>query len=66
MDFDIGVYVAVTCKDGKMIITPDSEGAVIKAAEEFMEREMKVLQKRFEAERVKTRNQMVAEQEARW
>ncbi len=67
LGFDIGDYVAVTCEDGKLIITPDSERAVIKAAEEeFMAREMKALQKRFEAEKVKIRNQMVAEQEARW
>ena len=67
LGFDIGDYVAVTCEDGKLIITPDFERAIIKAAEEeFMAREMKALQKRFEAEKVKIRNQMVAEQEARW
>ena len=39
----------------------------MKAAEaEFMEREMKALQKRYEAEKVKIRAQMVAEPGVRW
>ena len=39
----------------------------MKAAEaEFMDREMKALQKRYEAEKVKIRAQMVAEQGAGW
>lgn len=39
----------------------------MKAAEaEFMEREMKALQKRYEAEKDKIRAQMVAEPRARW
>ena len=66
LGFDIGDYVAVTCEDGMLTITPDFERAIIKAAEEFMAREMKALWKCFEAERVKIRNQMVAEQEVRW
>lgn len=65
--FDIGDYISVTCEDGKIIITQDAERAAVKAAEaEFMEREMKVLQKRYEAEQVKIRAQMVAEPGARW
>jgi len=36
------------------------------AEEEFMEKEMKALQKRYEAEKVKIRAQMVAESGARW
>ncbi len=36
------------------------------AEEEFMEREMKALQKRYEAEKVKIRAQMVVEPGARW
>ncbi len=65
--FDIGDYISVTCEDGKIIITQDAERAAVKAAEaEFMEREMKALQKRYEAEKVKIRAQMVAEQGARW
>ena len=65
--FDIGDYISVTCEDGKIIITQDAERAAEKAAEaEFMEREMKALQKRYEAEKVKIRAQMVAEPGARW
>ena len=64
--FDIGDYISVTCEDGKITITQDAERAAVKAAEaEFMEREMKALQKRYEAEKVKIRAQMVAEPRAR-
>ena len=65
--FDIGDYISVTCEDGKIIITQDVERAAEKAAEaELMEREMKALQKRYEAEKVKIRAQMVTEPGARW
>lgn len=64
---DIGDYISVTCENGKIIITQDAERTAVKAAEaEFMEREMKALQKRYEAEKVKIRAQMVAEPGARW
>lgn len=63
----IGDYISVTCEDGRLVITPDAERAAIKAKEdEFMEREMKALQKRYEAEKAKIRAQMVAEPEVRW
>lgn len=65
--FDIGDYISVICEDGKIIITQDAERAAVKAAEaEFMEREMKALQKRYEAEKVKIRAQMLTEPGARW
>jgi len=65
--FEIGDYISVTCEDGKLIISQDAERAAVKAAEaEYMEREMKALQKRYEAEKVKIRAQMVAESGARW
>lgn len=49
------------------MITPDVEREAVKAAEaEFMEREMKTLQKRYETEKVKIRAQMVAEPGVRW
>lgn len=65
--FDVGDYISVTCENGKIIITQDTERAAVKAAEaEFMEREMKALKKRYEAEKVKIRAQMVAEPGARW
>ena len=67
LGFDIGDYISVTCEDGRLVITPDTERAAVKAAEaEYMEREMKALQKRYEAEKVKIRAQMVAEPGARW
>ena len=48
LGFDIGDYISVICEDGKLIITPDTERAAMKAAEEeFMEREMKVLWKHY-------------------
>lgn len=65
--FDIGDYISVACEDGKIIITQDTERAAVKAAEEeFMAREMKALQKRYEAEKVKIRAHLVAEPRARW
>ena len=65
--FDIGDYITVTCENGKLVIAQDAERAAVKAAEaEYMEREMKTLQKRYEAERIKIRAQMVAEAGARW
>lgn len=65
--FEVGDYISVTCENGKIIITQDTEKAAVKAAEaEFMEREMKALKKRYEAEKVKIRAQMVAEPGARW
>lgn len=48
--FDVGDYISVTCENGKIIITQDTERATVKAAEaEFMEREMKALQSLTEA-----------------
>ena len=47
MGFEIGDYITVSCEDGKLIITPDAEKATMAKAEtEFMEKEMKKLQKR--------------------
>ena len=67
LGFKIGDYISIACEDGRLVITPDAERAAVKAAEaEFMEREMKALQKRYEAEKVKIRAQMVAEPGARW
>ena len=67
LGFDIGDYISVTCEEGRLVITPDAERAAVKAAEaEYMEREMKALQKRYEAEKVKIRAQLVAEPRERW
>lgn len=46
MGFEIGDYISVSCENGKLIITPDVEKATMEKAEaEFMEKEMKKLQK---------------------
>ena len=65
LGFDIGDYISISCEDGKLVITPDTERVALEKAEsEFMEREMKSLQKRFEAEREKLHPQFVAERAA--
>ena len=62
MGFEIGDYISVSCEDGKLIITPDTEKAArVKEEAEFMDEEMKKLQKRFQAEQAKLRAQLVAE-----
>ncbi len=67
LGFDIGDYISVTCEDGKLIIAPDTERAEMeKAKAASMEREMKALQKRYEAEKDKIQAQMVAEPGVRW
>ena len=41
LGFDIGDYVSITCENGKLVITPDTERAAIAEVEVvFMEREM--------------------------
>ena len=63
MGFEIGDYISVSCENGKLIITPDAEKAAIAKAEaEFMEREMKKLQKKFQKEKEMIHAQFVAEQ----
>jgi virulence-associated protein VagC len=52
LGFEIGDYITVSCEDGKLIITPDTERvALAKAEQEFMEREMASLNKRFQKEK---------------
>ena len=63
--FSIGDYVTVSCEDGRLVITQDAERAAMKKKEaEFMERETKALQKKFQQEKEKLHIQFVAEQEA--
>ena len=62
LGFEIGDYISVSCENGRLVITPDVGKAAMKQAEaEFMEKEMKELQKRFAAEKEKLRLQFVAE-----
>lgn len=67
LGFDIGDYISVTCEDGKLIITLDTERAAMKVAEEeLMTREMKALRKCYEVEKAKIYAEMVAEPGVRW
>ena len=67
LGFNIGDYISVTCEDGKLVIEPDAKKAEMKRAEAaFMEKELKKLQKRFEAEKEAIHAQYVAEQEVRY
>ena len=63
--FNIGDFISVKCEDGRLIIEPDAERAkMVEAEKAFMDRELKNLQKRFEAEKVKLHAQFVAESTA--
>lgn len=65
LGFQIGAPVLVKCEDGKLIITPDTMRAETEGREkEFLDKEMALLQKRFDAEKKKIRQQIVAEREA--
>ena len=62
LGFEIGDYITVSCEDGRLIITPDTERAALaKAEQEFMEREMASLNKRFQKEKERLHAQFVAE-----
>ena len=65
LGFQIGEPVLVKCEDGKLIITPDTMRAETESREkEFLDKEMALLQKKFDAEKKKIRQQIVAEREA--
>ena len=65
LGFEIGGYISVSCENGRLVITPDAEMVAMKEAEAaFMERETKLLQKKFEAEKEKLQAQFVAERKA--
>ncbi|MEY8428526.1 SymE family type I addiction module toxin [Lachnospiraceae bacterium 46-15] len=67
LGFDIGDYISISCEDGKLVITPDAERAELAKAEaEFMERETKALQKKFQKEKERLHLQFVAEREAEY
>ena len=67
LGFEIGDYVSVSCENGKLVITQDVEMAAMKEAEAaFMERETRILQKRFEAEKEKLHAKFVAERKAEY
>ena len=65
LGFKIGDYVTISCEEGRLVITPDTEKAVlVKAEQEFMDREMKVLQSRFQKEKERIHARYVAENSA--
>ena len=67
MGFEIGDYISVSCENGKLIITPDVERAAMEQAEaEFMEKEMKKLQKKFQKEKEQLHARFVAEGTAKY
>ena len=67
LGFDIGDYISISCENGKLVITPDAERAELAKAEaEFMERETKALQKRFQKEKERLHLQFVAERTAEY
>ena len=67
LGFDIGDYISVSCENGKLVITPDVERAELAKAEaEFIERETKILQKRFQVEKKRLHAQFVAERVAKY
>ena len=67
LGFEIGNYVSVSSENGKLVITQDVEMAAIKEAEAaFMERETRILQQRFEAEKEKLYAKFIAERKAEY
>lgn len=52
MGFAIGDYISVSCENGKLVITPDTERAELEQMKaDFMEKETKKLRKRFQREK---------------
>ena len=67
LGFEIGDYISVICEDGKIIIMPDAERAALaKEEQEFMDREMANLTKRFQKEQERLHAQFVAERSAEY
>ena len=65
--FKAGDPVLVKCENGKLIISLDHDREVAKEREQaFLDEEMHKLQKRFEQEKKKIYQQVVAEREARY
>ena len=65
--FDVGDYISVSCENGKLVITPDTERAELEQMKaDFMEKETKKLQKRFQREKEELYAQFVAEKKAQY
>lgn len=64
LGFSIGEPILVKCEEGKLILTVDHERLVAEEKEQaFIDEEMKKLKKKFEAEKKKLYQQIVAEKE---
>ena len=67
MGFAIGDYISVSCENGKLVITPDNERAELEQMKaDFMEKEAKKLQKRFQREKEELHAQFVTEKKAQY
>ena len=67
LGFNIGDPILVKCEDGKLVITLDRERAQAEQEEQaILDEEMQKLKKRFEVEKKKLYQQIVAEREARY
>ncbi len=67
LGFEIGDYITISCENGRLVITPDTERAALAKAEaEFMDREMKALNKRFAVEKERLHAQFVAERQTQY
>ena len=67
LGFDIGDYISISCENGKLVITPDVEREELARAEaEFMERETKALQKKYQKEKERLHLQFVAERKVEY
>lgn len=67
LGFEIGDYITISCEDGKIVITPDAEKAALaKAEQEFIEKELAALNKKFRKEKERLHAQFVAERNAEY
>ena len=65
--FHIGEPILVKCEEGKLIITLDQDRVLMEEKKQaFLDEEMRKLEKKFEAEKKKIYQQIVAEREARY
>ena len=65
--FEIGRCVQIKCENERLIITRDVEREeLLKAEEEFVQKEKKRLNRELELNRIMYRNQMVAEKKSQF
>ena len=65
LGFQFGDYISVNCEDGKLVITLDAERVALEETKkEFMEKELKALEHKYQLEKKKMLDRFVAEKEA--